>query len=318
MSNIQELLKTLMTIAVICNQWGDSGKGKIVDLLAQWADMIVRGMGGNNAGHTIVVDGKQYVTHLIPSGIFWDKEGKINIIGSGVAFNPKVAWEELGFLSKENFSFNNLMIALNARLVMPQHMVMDRAKESSLGIDKIGTTGKGMGPVYTDHYARIGLTVNDMLNPDVLATKLRRNLVDKVKLLKLADPELIKQIMLAEDLENGAFFHPEKIFDVDAIVEKYRKYGIFFKDMIRDTDAFLQKYVGKNKILLEGAQGVLLSVDTGIHPGVTSSDSSAEGLARGAGLQKSDIDMILGVVKFPYITRVGEGVFPTEMGGKES
>jgi adenylosuccinate synthase len=318
MNNTQTLTERRKTIAVVCNQWGDSGKGKIVDILAAWADIIVRGTGGNNAGHTMVIKGKKHVQHLLPSGILWDKDGKKNIIGNGVAFNPQVVRSEIKVLIKEDLSFNNLMFAYNAHLVLPQHLVMDRAKESSLGVGKIGTTGKGMGPVYTDHYARIGLIVNDMLNPDVLRAKLKRNLEDKVKLLKLVDLDIIKQIMLDDELENGEFFHPEKIFDIDAIVDRYRKYGVIFKDMIRDTDTYVREAIGKKNVLLEGAQGLLLSIDRGIHPGVTSSDSSVIGLAHGAGIKEGDVDLNLGIVKFPYMTRVGEGPFPTEMGGKKS
>ncbi len=318
MKTIYDLVEFTKVVAVFCNQWGDTGKGKIVDLLAEWADIIARGTGGNNAGHTMVINGKKYIFHLIPSGILRDSMGKINIIGNGVAFNPAVVQEEIRILLSEDMTVNNLMIALNAHLVLPQHLVMDRVRESNLGDNKIGTTGKGIGPLYTDHYTRVGLTVNDMLNKDVFVRKLRRNLVDKIRLLSFADPEMVKLVMQHHELKNGDYYHPRKIFDIDSIVETYAKYGEYFKPMIRDADAYIRKHLGSKNILLEGAQGLHLSIDYGIHPGVTSSDSSVEGLAKGVGLKERDIDLALGIVKFPYMTRVGEGVFPTEFGGKES
>jgi adenylosuccinate synthase len=318
MKSYGKLLKNVKTLAVVCHQWGDTGKGKFVDLFAGWADIIARGTGGANAGHTIMLNGRQYIFHLVPSGILRDREGKENIIGSGVAFDPRVVLQELEILKREKKSFNNLRISHNAKLVLPQHIVVDRVKESESGKGKIGTTGRGIGPLYIDHYSRVGLIVNDMLNPDIFAEKLKRNLKDKVRYLKNFDPELVKSVMHHELLGGGCFYDPLLIFDTDAIIEKYMSYGKLFKDFIRNTDLYLRESVGQKKILLEGAQGLLLSIDKGSYPYVTSSESSFQGLARGVGLYDSNIDLTLGIVKAFYMTRVGAGAFPTEVGGRSS
>ena len=314
-----KLLNNVLTLAIVCNQWGDTGKGKFVDLFAEWADIIARGTGGANAGHTIRINGKEYIFHLVPSGILWDSDGKINIIGSGVAFDPKIAIEELAILKKEGKSYDKLQISLNAHLVLPQHLVMDRVKESDSDTGKIGTTGRGIGPLYVDHYDRIGLVVNDLLNKDIFAKKLKRNLAGKIKQLHLSDPNIVEKVMRHEHLENGIFYHPNEVFDVDAIIERYLKYGKELREMISDTEEFMRTSVNKNqKILLEGAQGLLLSVDYGTYPYVTSSDCSVSGLAKGVGISEKNIDLTLGIVKAFYMTRVGEGAFPTEIGGEES
>ncbi|MBI4065908.1 adenylosuccinate synthetase, partial [Candidatus Kaiserbacteria bacterium] len=277
------LLNGVSTLAIVCTQWGDTGKGKFVDYFAEWADIIARGTGGANAGHTIVISGKTYVFHLIPSGILYDSAGKVNVIGNGVACDPRILIEELEVLTQEDMSFNNLSIAYNARLVLPQHILMDRLRESSRDGSRIGTTGRGIGPAYVDHYARVGLTVNDMLNVDSLRRKLERNLTEKRKLLACADPLLVRQIMDHPQLGSGAFYHSSKFFDDDAIVEQYRMYGETLRLLIRDTDQMLQDAVGKKRVLLEGAQGNLLSIDYGTYPFVTASDCSVQGLARGVG-----------------------------------
>ena len=210
------------------------------------------------------------------------------------------------------------MIALNAKLILPQHILLDRIGEDSSGNAKIGTTGRGIGPAYVDHYARPGLIMNDLLNKDLFRKKLKNNLREKVRLLKTYDIEAIKKIMSHPFLENGIFFNPHTILDEDAIIFRYMQYGDFLRDLIRDVDAFMLENVGKKNILGEGAQGLYLSVDYGTYPYVTSSDSSVNGLAHGIGLNDSHIDMTCGIVKFPYITRVGEGPFPTEFGGNKS
>lgn len=312
------LLDGVWTLAIICTQWGDTGKGKFVDFFAEWADIIARGTGGANAGHTIVINGKTYIFHLIPSGILHDSSGKSNVIGSGVACDPRILIEELETLAEENMSFNNLAIAYNARLVMPQHILMDRLRESARDGSRIGTTGRGIGPAYVDHYARVGLTVNDMLNVDSLRRKLERNLAEKRKLLAHSDPLLIRQVMDHPHLGAGAFYHPSKFLDDDAIIEQYRMYGETLLPLIRDTDQMLQDAVGKKRVLLEGAQGNLLSIDYGTYPFVTASDCSVQGLARGVGIRERHVDRAFGIVKAFYMTRVGEGPFPTEIGGEQS
>lgn len=313
----RDRLREVSTLAVVCNQWGDSGKGKIVDVLAEWAEIVVRGNGGPNAGHTLVIDGREYILHMAPVGIIRDRDGIESIIGNGVAFDPRSLTEELAFLDRGGLPHNHLRIAYNAKLILPQHIVMDRVGESRSG-GEIGTTGRGVGPVYTDHVARRGLRVNDMLNPNVFAQKLRRNLEDKVALLRSADPEIVRQVMQHPHLLGGAFYSPTAIFDIDAIVDAYTAYGKHFRDVIMDTDVYLRSLVGKRKILLEGAQGLLLSIDHGSYPYVTSSDCSASGLANGAGLSDGDVDVVYGIAKAFYMTRVGEGPFPTEFGRQRS
>ncbi len=311
------LLDGVRTLAIVDNHWGDTGKGKFVDFFSEWADIIARGTGGANAGHTISVNGKQIIFHLIPSGILWDKEGKTNIIGSGVAFDPTVVTKELSMLRDEGLEYNHLLFSKNAKLVLPQHLVIDRLGDC-VADGKIGTTGRGIGPVYEDFYARIGLTLNDILNKDVFARKLIRNLRDKVTLLKCKNPESVKKVLHHEHLLNGRFWNEKTIFDIDAILETYMMYAKELEPMITDTDQVLQKSVGAKNVLLEGAQGNLLSIDHGTYPYVTSSDCSIHGLVKGVGLEQKHVDLTLGIVKAFYKTRVGEGPFPTELGGEQS
>ncbi|MBI2623398.1 MAG: adenylosuccinate synthase [Candidatus Liptonbacteria bacterium] len=315
---IKKFLGNATTVAVVCNQWGDTGKGKFVDLLSGWADVIARGTGGANAGHTIRIGDRQHIFHLIPSGILRDTEGKINVIGSGTAFDPRAACEELAVLEKAGLSYGNLRIAHNARLVLPQHVVLDRVRESNAG-GRVGTTGRGIGPVYADHYARVGLFVNDMLNPEVFARKLKQNLREKLTILRNYDPEVVRRVLEHPHAGGGRFWNKEAIFDTAAIMEAYREYGARLRVMVADTDSMVRTMREQGKhILLEGAQGNLLSVDIGTYPYVTSSDASVRALAQGVGLRERDVDLALGIVKAFYMTRVGEGPFPTEIGGAES
>jgi len=314
---IMERYPNARTIAIVCTQWGDTGKGKFVDYFAEWADIIARGTGGANAGHTIVINGTQYIFHLIPSGILYDKQGKMNVIGNGTVVYPYVITHELTILQKANMTHNNLRISHRAKLVLPQHIVLDRLREC--GADgKIGTTGRGIGPAYEDHYARIGLTMNDILNPDSFVTKLRRNLKDKVQFLRTVDPEVLREIMQHEYLQFGAYFNPNTIFDEDAIVANYLSYAEVLRDMICDTDEMVRCMWGRHNILLEGAQGHLLSVDFGTYQFVTSSDCSIQGLAKGVGLSEKQVDIVFGIANAFFMKRVGEGPFPTELGGAHS
>lgn len=312
---MKKLVKDYKTIAVVCNQWGDTGKGKFVDFLGDWADIVARGTGGANAGHTICIGKDKYIFHLLPSGIIHDGKGTINIIGSGVAFDPRVTLEEIDIVKGHGLSYGNLMISQDAKLVLPIHLLIDRLKESR---DKIGTTGRGIGPVYTDHVSRKGLIVKDMLNKDIFERKLRANIKDKLSILKGFKKEMIKEVLDHEHLLNGVFYDEENLLDIDKIIEVYSEYAEFFKNMIDDTDEFVRQNLGNKKLLLEGAQGLLLSVDYGGYPFVTSSDSSIEGLAKGVGLNKNDVDLTLGITKAFFMTRVGEGPFPTELGGLKS
>lgn len=303
------------TVAIVGGQFGDEGKGKFVALLAtDWADFVVRGTGGANAGHTIYRGDQKFVCHLLPSGVASDKCDLVNVIGTGVAFDPVAARDELTQLGFAP----NLLISHRARLVLPHHLLLDRIRECGKEEKPIGTTGRGIGPAYADHTARVGLVVNDLLNPDVLARKLRRNLEEKLTILRSYDPQIIRAILNHPDLGSGAYFNEHSLIDCDAVIESYGQFGRMFNDMIVDTDSLLQRAVGRKRILLEGAQAVLLSVACGIHPHVTSSDCSLNGLATGAGLDAAQIDTSLLVVKAPYMTRVGEGPLPTEFGGNQS
>ena len=314
-----EIPDSVKTVAVTCLQWGDTGKGKFVDLFANWADIIVRGTGGANAGHSVYLDGVPFIFHLIPSGILHDKNGKVNIIGTGAAIDPKILCEELTLLRKNQQSCQNLMVSLNAKLTLPTQIVRDRVGEGSAGAGKIGTTGRGIGPTYGDHVTRIGLTMNDLLNPDILAVKVKANVAFSVRILQSYDPEIVKAILSQKNLGEGVFYHSSrKIFDVDTIVEQYLEYGKILDRFISNTDGFVQNNVGNKNVLLEGAQGTLLDVDYGTRPFVTSSNCTVDGLAKGAGLNRSHVDLALGVIKGFYETRVGEGPFPTELGGKAS
>ncbi len=304
-------------IAVICTQWGDSGKGKIVDLLADWADVVIRGTGGGNAGHTIWVNGRKYVVHIIPSGIV--RSGKLNIIGPGVVMDPRAVLQEMEILKAGGIDCQGrLLISNNAKLVMPYHIAIDRLRESGKG--KIGTTGRGIGPAYEDHYRRIGLTANDLLNYDAFRQKLEAALEEYNRLLKTFDPETVEKVMGCELLEKGFFYDDfENMFDWKAIAERYLACGQQLSEMICDTESQIAKTLESGRhILLEGAQGNMLSVDYGSYPYVTSSDCTVQGLAKGAGLSESDVDLTVAIAKAFYMTRVGGGPFPTEMGGNES
>lgn len=317
---IEDFWEKAKVIAIVCNQFGDSGKGKIVDLLAHLADVIIRGTGGDNAGHTVLINGKKYIFHVIPSGILYDSEDKTNIIGKGTVVNPRTVLLELATLRENNLSYNNLMISLKANLILPYHILIDRLGNRPEVKDRIGTTGRGIGPAYVDHYDRQGLIVNDLLNPDIFWGKLKRSVEDKIALLKCFDPEVVRQVMNDPYLENGRYYYNERdILDMDAISESYLEYSEELKPFIRDTDAFIGEALSQGKnIILEGAQGLLLSIDSGTYPFVTSSDCSWLGLAEGCGINPKSVDLVLGVTKAFYMTRVGEGPFPTELGGEMS
>lgn len=316
-TTIDDFLKDVLVLAVVCNQWGDTGKGKVVDLFTGWSNIVVRGTGGANAGHTIVLGGQEFIFHLVPSGILYDAQGKINVVGNGVAFNPGTFIEELGYLDEHRQSYDRLKVSHRAKLLMPQHVVMDCIGEMMKGTGRVGTTGRGIGPCYKDHYDRIGLVVNDMLNVDTLREKLKKNLESKLRELKCVDPEKIHEAM--DRLGLGEFYKKDgkyAPFDIDALIDKFREYGKRLNEMIGDTDDLVKNSLSRGlRVLLEGAQGLLLSIDYGTYPYVTSSDCSIEGLVKGAGLTMRDVDLTLGIVKAPFMTRVGDGPFPSEFGG---
>ncbi len=318
MNPVLNLLRGLKVVAIVCTQWGDTGKGKLVDLFADWSDMVIRGTGGANAGHTIVANGKRLAFHLIPSGILRDKQRKKSIIGSGVALDPAILLGEIAKLDTEGLTWDHLYISHRAKLVLPQHLVADRIREAKAKGAKIGTTGRGIGPCYTDHIRRSGLVANDLLNRDSFVAKLRENLAEHKHYLDGFEEDLIAEIMQHEHLANGSYYEAGKIFNEDAIVDAYMRYAEVLNESIVDTDEMIREELSRGKrALLEGAQGHLLSIDHGNYPYVTSSDCTVTGLAKGAGLFDRDIDLTIGIVK-AYATRVGAGPFPTELGDSAS
>jgi len=273
-------------------QWGDEGKGKVIDILSQKVDYIVRYQGGNNAGHTVVVGKKQYIFHLIPSGIL--HSGKICCIGNGVVIDPAVLLAELDDLRKNSIDFSRrFKISTLAHLIMPYHKNLDQLRETKRK-NKIGTTGRGIGPCYADKINRCGIRMIDLLNPTVLKEKLKDNLKEK--------NEIFKKV----------YQHPG--FSFGKIYKQYLDFGKLFAPYICNTAVLLNQAVGKNKdILLEGAQGTFLDIDFGTYPFVTSSSTISGGSCIGTGIAPNKINRVIGVCK-AYTTRVGEGPFPTEFG----
>jgi adenylosuccinate synthase len=281
-----------MNIVLVGMQWGDEGKGKVIDILSQKVDYIVRYQGGNNAGHTVVVGSKQYVFHLIPSGIL--HSGKICCIGNGVVIDPAVLLGELDDLRKNGVDFSRrFKISTLAHLIMPYHKNLDRLRETKRK-NKIGTTGRGIGPCYADKINRCGIRMIDLLNPQVLRDKLKDNLKEK--------NEIFKKVY-----QHSGFSFPK-------IYAEYLGFGKIFAPYICNTAALLNKATAQKKdILLEGAQGTFLDIDFGTYPFVTSSSTISGGACIGTGISPNKIDKVIGVCK-AYTTRVGEGPFPTEFG----
>jgi adenylosuccinate synthase len=278
-------------------QWGDEGKGKIVDLFSEKYDVIVRYQGGANAGHTVIVGSEKYVMHLLPSGIL--HKNKINIIGHGVVIDMEALAGEIKGLKERgiNVSPQNLKISENASIVMPYHKMLDKAKEAAKkGGKKIGTTGRGIGPAYTDKYVRIGIRLRDMFNPEVLKAKIDENLSEKNFLLKN--------------------FYGVKTMTAARILSETKKYADALKPFMVDTTGLINELASAGKkILFEGAQGALLDIDYGTYPFVTSSNPTIGGVMTGAGVSHRIIDKVWGITK-AYQTRVGNGPFPTEMDEK--
>lgn len=313
---IHNMLKNVFTLLVTCRQFGDTGKGKFVDVFAHlWADIIARGTGGPNAGHTSIVDDEELITHTIPSGILHDCEGKVNVLTRDVVIDPRLFFGELAELDKRKISYNHLMVSLNAHVITPMEIALDRIKESASGKGKIGSTCRGIGPCYTDFHDRQGIIMNDLINPDIFLKKLKKQAEYKKMIIQNYDPEMVAKIMNHEDSGLGFFYDWKEIFDINAIYEQYIKYGADLKYLLYDTETFIKNSIGKKKILGEGSQGDLLSIDRGTYPYVTSSDCTAFGLAKSMGIHIGQVDLSLGILKFPYMTRVGGGPFPSEMGG---
>jgi adenylosuccinate synthase len=278
---------------VIGAQWGDEGKGKITDFLASKADVVVRYQVGNNAGHTVEVDDKQYKLHLIPSGILNDNA--LCIIGNGVVIDPEALISEINYLEREGVSVtpDKLVISDRAQVIMPYHKVIDTLSEKSKGKDDIGTTGKGIGPCYTDKHERSGIRICDLLHPDSFKERLSKNVETKNKIIK-------------------ALYDGDAL-DFEEIYAQYLEYTETIEKFVRDTTVVLYDSLkaGK-KVLFEGAQGTLLDIDYGTYPFVTSSHPISGGVCVGAGVGPTAISKVVGVCK-AYTTRVGKGPFPTEL-----
>ncbi|MCZ7601711.1 MAG: adenylosuccinate synthase [Melioribacteraceae bacterium] len=275
---------------LVGSQWGDEGKGKIVDILSEKYDVVVRYQGGANAGHTIKIDDKQFILHLIPSGIL--RRDVACVIGSGVVIDPKALLDEIRFLEDHNISFKDrLFISHNAHLIMPYHKLLDSISEK--GDRKIGTTGRGIGPCYIDKYARKGIKIVDLLNKPHLEKLIRQNIEEKNTLLTKV--------------------YNENELDVDAIIKEYLEFDKVIDPFIKDVPVYLNQQISEGKsILMEGAQGTLLDVDFGTYPYVTSSNPTSGGGCTGTGIPPTKISSVFGIVK-AYTTRVGLGPFPTEL-----
>jgi adenylosuccinate synthase len=281
----------MAAVVLIGSQWGDEGKGKITDFLAEKANLIVRYQGGNNAGHTVVANGEEFKLHLIPSGILY--EDKTCVIGNGVVIDPKVLLDELDYLAKRGIKTGKLLISSNAQVIMPYHRILDGLEEEARGDHKIGTTKRGIGPAYMDKASRIGIRIIDLLDKEEFADKLRHNLVEK--------NNLFQKIYGKEALE------------FDGIYEDYMGYAEQIRSMVADSSLVIDVSIrAGEKVLFEGAQGTLLDIDHGTYPYVTSSNPIAGGACVGAGIGPTRIDRVIGVIK-AYTTRVGEGPFPTEL-----
>ena len=284
----------MSNVVIVGAQWGDEGKGKVVDLYSEWADAVVRYQGGNNAGHTLVVDGKKTVLHLVPSGVL--HEGRLCIIGNGVVVDPKVLLVELDALKAQGrdlLAEGTLAISESAHVILPHHRTLDAARENYKAGQKIGTTGRGIGPAYTDKVGRDGLRMAEFIRPKCFRRYLEESL----------------------DIKNDILtkVYGEQKIDINAVYDEYSAYAERIAKSVLNTGVILdeQRKAGK-KILFEGAQGTLLDVDHGTYPYVTSSSTVSGGAATGTGVGPVYLDKVIGISK-AYTTRVGEGPFPTEL-----
>ena len=282
----------MKTVAVVGSQWGDEGKGKVIDFLATQADVVVRGQGGNNAGHTLVVDGKKFALRLIPSGIL--NPNTINVIGNGIVFDPKGFFEEIEMLESNGVITKNIKVSDRAHIVFPYHKELDGLAEEARGDNKIGTTKKGIGPCYMDKTERSGIRVCDLMDKEIFAKKLKLQVDAKNKLVT-------------------GVYGKEAMFDFDEIYNEFIVYAEKMRPYVEDTTVIVYDAIKANKkVLFEGAQGTLLDLDLGTYPFVTSSHPTSGGFAVGAGVGPNMIKDVVGIVK-AYTTRVGEGPFVTEL-----
>jgi adenylosuccinate synthase len=280
----------MSTVVVVGSQWGDEGKGKITDFLAESAEVVARYQGGNNAGHTILIQDKKYKLHLIPSGIFYSD--KICVIGNGMVINPAALIEEINYIHENGFSTANLRISDRAHLIMPYHLLLDGLEEDRKGANKIGTTRKGIGPAYMDKAARNGIRIADLLDAAEFERKVRQMVEEK--------NTLIRQV------------YGQAGLDAESILKEYFGYAEILRPYVTDTSVVLNDAIDQGKrVLFEGAQGVMLDIDQGTYPFVTSSNPTAGGVCIGSGVGPTKIHQVIGVAK-AYTTRVGDGPFPTE------
>ncbi|MCM8758976.1 MAG: adenylosuccinate synthase [Candidatus Omnitrophica bacterium] len=283
-----------MVTVVVGMQWGDEGKGKIIDTLAPQHDIVARYQGGANAGHTVVYNNQKFVFHLIPSGLL--HKNVVGVLGNGVVIDPVSFFQELTSLEELGINFKNrLFVAKNAHLTLPYHKILDQIEDNKRGKDKLGTTGRGIGTTYTDKYGRIGVRVVDFLNEEVFSRKLK----------------------VALELKNYLFeqYYKESIVKAEQIIEEYSKFRMRLKEFAIDVSAYINEALdtGKN-VLAEGAQGTFLDIDFGTYPYVTASNPISGGACTGLGISPKRINKIIGVAK-AYTTRVGMGPFPTEIEG---
>jgi len=278
-------------LVLVGAQWGDEGKGKATDLLGGSVDYVVRYQGGNNAGHTVVIGDQSYALHLLPSGIL--TPGCVPVIGNGVVIDPAVLLQELDGLNARGVDTSKLVISANAHLITPYHRTIDKVTERFLGSNRIGTTGRGIGPTYADKISRIGIRVQDLFDPGILAKKIDSALRDRNQML-------VK-------------LYNRRAIAAEAIVEEYLGYAQRLRPYVVDTSLLLNKALDEGKVvLLEGSQGTLLDVDHGTYPFVTSSNPTSGGACAGSGIGPTKISRSIGILK-AYTTRVGAGPFPTEL-----
>lgn len=281
----------MTTVVVVGTQWGDEGKGKITDYLADQADVVARYQGGNNAGHTIIINNKKYKLTMIPSGIF--NENKLCVIGNGMVINPAALVEEVQYIRDNGFPTDNLRISDRAHVIMPYHLVLDALEEDRKADNKIGTTRKGIGPCYMDKAARNGIRIADLMVEEAFVEKARNIIADKNNVI--------------------VTMYGGTPLDADTIIREYLGYAEQLRPFVADTSVVLNDAIDEGrKVLFEGAQGVMLDIDQGTYPYVTSSNPSAGGVCIGSGVGPSKIKEVIGVAK-AYTTRVGDGPFPTEL-----
>ncbi len=303
-------------LVIVGAQWGDEGKGKVTDLLAERAEVVVRFQGGNNAGHTIVRDGEEFKFHLIPSGILYPE--KTCVIGNGVVLDPRILLGEIDGLRRRGVDVGNLKISANAHLIMPYHVLLDTAGELKLGKLSLGTTRRGIGPCYADKALRLGIRVQDLLDEKILRAKIRTALASKQQALRELSVQRRKLRKEAgegdrEAAEQAIGEAPDPRLDLHAMTEEHVSYGHRLEPHIADTARLCWEALDDDAtVIFEGAQATLLDLDHGTYPFVTSSNPIAGAATVGAGVGPSDIDEVWGVAK-AYATRVGAGPFPTEL-----